>query len=144
MGLPLQKVAVIGAGLGGLSAAIHLRAAGYPVTIYEANHHVGGRANRIEQDGFLFDTGPSLLNYPWVFEDLFRTAGRSLRDYVKLLPVDPSVEFRWPDGQHFRLSSDMKTLLAECERIDPGSSPGVTAFFADAAGKFRLSFDTLV
>ncbi len=130
--------------MGGLSAAIHLRLAGHPVTIFEANELVGGRANRIEQDGFQFDTGPSLLNYPWVFEDLFRAADRDFHHYVKLLPVDPSVEFRWEDGQHFQLSSDMKSLLAECERIDPGSSPGLTSFFADASEKYRLSFDKLV
>ena len=141
---PQLPVAVIGAGLGGLSAAIHLRLAGHPVTIFEKNHTCGGRANRISDSGFLFDTGPSLLNYPWVFEDLFRAAGRNMRDYLELRPVDPSVEFRWPDGQHFRLSSDMKALIAECERISPGSSPGLTAFFADAAEKYRLSFDKLV
>jgi phytoene desaturase len=139
-----QAVAIAGAGLGGLSAGIHLRLAGHAVTIYEANERTGGRANQIEQDGFTFDTGPSLLNYPWVFEDLFRAAGREFRDYVELLPVDPSVEFRWPDGQRFQLSSDMKALLAECERIDPGSSPGMAAFFADASEKYRLSFDKLV
>ena len=116
----------------------------YAVTIYEANARTGGRANRIEQDGFTFDTGPSLLNYPWVFEELFRAAGREFRDYVELLPVDPSVEFRWADGQRFQLSSDMKALLAECERIEPGSAPGLTAFFADAAEKYRLSFEKLV
>jgi phytoene desaturase len=139
-----QSVAIIGAGLGGLSAAIHLRLAGYPVTIFEVNTQTGGRANRIQQGGFTFDTGPSLLNYPWVFEELFSAAGRDFRDYVKLLPVNPSVEFRWADGQHFQLSSDMKALLAECERIEPGSGPGLTAFFADAAEKYRLSFDKLV
>ena len=63
---------IIGGGMGGLSAAIYLRLAGYEVTIYEANERVGGRANLIERDGFRFDTGPSLLNYPWVFERLLR------------------------------------------------------------------------
>lgn len=137
-------VAIVGAGLGGLSAAIHLRLAGHPVTIFEAGERVGGRANIIEQDGFRFDTGPSLLNYPWVFEELFRAAGKDFHQYVELLPVDPSVEFRWADGQHFQLSSDVKALLAECERLEPGSAPGLTAFFEDAAAKYRLSFDKLV
>ncbi|MBN1269296.1 MAG: FAD-dependent oxidoreductase, partial [Kiritimatiellae bacterium] len=58
---PDQHAAIIGGGFGGLSAAIHLQCAGFDVTIYEANDRVGGRANLIEQDGFRFDTGPSLL-----------------------------------------------------------------------------------
>src|SRR5450759_2564632 len=66
-----RSVAVVGAGLGGLSAAIHLRLAGHRVTMFESNSLVGGRANLLVEDGFRFDTGPSLLNYPWVFEDLF-------------------------------------------------------------------------
>jgi phytoene dehydrogenase-like protein len=88
---PARTAIVIGAGLGGLSAAIHLRLAGWQVRLLEANERVGGRAHIIERDGFRFDAGPSLLNYPWVFEELFRAAGRSLREYVRLLPVDPSV-----------------------------------------------------
>jgi phytoene dehydrogenase-like protein len=85
-------VIVIGGGLGGLSAAIHLRLAGHAVRLYEANDRVGGRANQIERAGFKFDTGPSLLNYPWVFEELFQAAGRALKDYVTLLPI------RWGVG----------------------------------------------
>ena len=135
---------IIGAGLGGLSAAIHLRLAGWDVTMFEANDRVGGRANRIELDGFKFDTGPTLLNYPWVFEDLFRAAGRELKDYVTLLPVDPSVSFRWPDGTRFMLSSNLQKLLDECERVEPGSRPSVIAFLRDAAVKYRLSFDKLI
>ena len=137
-------VAIIGGGLGGLSAAIHLRAAGRPVTIFEANERVGGRANVIEKLGFRFDTGPSLLNYPWVFEDLFRAAGRKLSDYVTLLKVDPSVGFAWPDKTTFTLSSRLDVLLDECERIEPGSRPGVLAFLRDAAVKYRVAFDKLV
>ena len=130
--------------MGGLSASIHLRLAGHAVTMFESNERVGGRANLIQKDGFSFDTGPSLLNYPWVFEDLFRSAGRELRDYVTLLPVDPSVQFRWPDGTHLKLSSDLKTLLAECARLEPDSGPAMMAFLEDAGKKYRLAFDKMV
>lgn len=139
-----DSVIIIGGGLGGLSAAIHLRLAGYRVTLFEANERVGGRANQIKRDGFTFDTGPTLLNYPWVFEELFRAAGRALRDYVTLLPVDPSVSFQWPDGARFTLSSNLQRLLAECERIEPGSRTNVMRFLQDAALKYRLSFDKLI
>ena len=148
LGRPMPRaqapVSIIGGGLGGLSAAIHLSLAGHPVSIYEANERVGGRASQILRDGFSFDTGPSLLNYPWVFEQLFEAAGRDLRDYVKLIPVDPSVCFQWPDGTRFRLSSNLQRLLEECDRLEPGSRPRVLAFLRDAEIKYRLSFDKLV
>ena len=139
-----KPVAIVGGGLGGLSAAIHLRTAGHPVTIYEANARVGGRANAIESQGFRFDTGPSLLNYPWVFRDLFAAAGRRMEDYVTLLPVDPSVSFQWPDGTAFTLSSNLEKLLAECDRLEPGSGPQVLAYLRDAAVKYGLAFDKLI
>ena len=139
-----SRAAVIGGGFGGLSAAIHLRLAGFEVTLYEANDRVGGRANILEQDGFRFDTGPSLLNYPWVFEELFRTAGKRMSDYVKLLPVDPSIRFVWPDHGTFTLSSNLHRLRTECENLEPGSSAGLMAFLADAEVKYNFSFRKLV
>jgi phytoene desaturase len=140
----MKGVVIVGGGMGGLSAAIYLRLAGYEVTIYEANERVGGRANRIERGGFRFDTGPSLLNYPWVFERLFESAGRRLGDYVKLLAVDPSVSFQWADGGRLTLSSDVRRLLAECERVEPGSRPAMLAFLRDAGAKYQTAFGKLV
>jgi phytoene desaturase len=143
-GNPNKRALVIGGGLGGLSAAIHLRLREFEVCLLEKNRTVGGRANRIDSEGFHFDTGPSLLNYPWVFEELFETAGKKMNAYIRLIPVDPSITFHWPDHQTFFLSSQIATLLDECERIEPGVAPRLFSFLADAECKYRFSFDKLV
>ncbi len=139
-----ERVLVVGGGLGGLSAAIHLCLAGRPVTLLEAQPRVGGRASRIASEGFTFDTGPSLLNYPWVFEELFAAAGRRLADAVELCPVDPGVTFRWPDGTGLELSTDLDRLRASLERIETGAGERLWAFLADAERKYAFSFQKLV
>lgn len=139
-----NKVIVIGAGIGGLSTAIHLQLKGFQVTIFEANPITGGRANYIKANGFTFDTGPSLLNYPGVFEQLFSAAGRNLYDYIELIKVDPSVSFIWKDGTQLSLSSDLHTLIAQFEKIEGESTPKLLRFFSDNYKRYKLSFDHLV
>lgn len=142
--MPERDVIIVGAGLGGLSAAIHLAAAGHRVHMLERNPRPGGRANLIEQDGYRFDTGPSLLNYPWVFENVFAAAGRRMEDYVTLLPVEPSVTFQWRDGTRLPLSSNLDHLIAACEAVEPGCAPGLLRFLRDARAKYDLAFAKLV
>lgn len=139
----VRQVLIIGGGLGGLSAAIHLRLAGFGATLFEANDAVGGRAGQLRFSGFTFDAGPTLLNYPWVFESLFQAAGRRLADYVELLPVDPSIRFLWPGGESFQLGSHLRRLIAEVERLESGAAPGLMRFLADAHAKYAIAFEKL-
>jgi len=132
------SVAVVGGGVGGLSAAIRAARAGCKVTLYERNASLGGRANRIEAAGFAFDTGPSLLNYPWVFQELFRTAGANFEDHVTLLPVDPGMRFVWPDGETLTLSSDLPSLADEFERHEPGAGTRLMEWIAHSESRFHL------
>lgn len=137
-------VVIVGAGAGGLSSAINLALEGHSVRVFESNEKVGGRANLIEFDGFRFDTGPSLLNYPWVFDDLFKATGTSLADELELLRVDPAIKFSWLDGEEFQLSSDLTKLSAECRRLNPSDGAGLMRFMEDSLHKYRVSFDRLV
>ncbi|MCX7819116.1 MAG: phytoene desaturase family protein [Kiritimatiellae bacterium] len=144
MNVRTDRAVVIGAGLGGLSAAIHLRRAGLQVTVFESNAQAGGRAGRIEQQGYRFDTGPSLLNYPWVFRELFAAAGADFDRRVRLQRVDPALHFVWPDGGAFTLCGELDRLREEVERVSPGDSIGLMEFLADAEVKYNLAFRKLV
>ena len=135
---------VIGAGLGGLSTAIHLALHGYQVTVLEKNERTGGRANLLEHNGFRFDTGPSLLNYPWVFEELFRAAGSDLHEKLELIEVEPGIRFHWPDGESLQLSSRFDLLREEFERFDPGVGPRLNTWLEKAGRNYRISFERLV
>lgn len=95
----MEKVLVVGAGLGGISAAIYLAAEGYEVELFEKNAQIGGKLNLLEKDGFSFDLGPSILTMPHIFEELFKKANRKMEDYFTLTPVDPHWRNFFEDGK---------------------------------------------
>jgi phytoene desaturase len=115
----VARVAVVGAGLGGLAAAARLSALGHAVTVYEQAPAVGGKLGWFARDGHAFDTGPSLVTLPYLLEDLFAATGASLATALDLLRVDPAVAYRFADGT--RLSM-------------PGSAEDVPAALDDALG----------
>src|SRR3954469_2493262 len=84
-----STIGVIGSGLGGLSAACVLAARGYRVTVFEKNNWLGGKAAVLKEGGYRFDMGPTILIYPSVLQKIFGEAGRSLSNYLNLIPVEP-------------------------------------------------------
>ena len=135
---PKKRVVVIGAGMGGLAAAIRLAATGFEVEVFEKNDQVGGRVGRLEAEGFSFDTGPSLLLMTDTYRELFRSAGRDLDDYVKLVPLDANYRVTFGDGDALTIRRTLPELVKELERIEPGVTPRFYRFLEDACHKYRL------
>ena len=135
------RVAVVGAGLGGMSAAISLRAAGYEVEVFEKNPQIGGKLNVLQKDGFTFDLGPSIFTLPQYFRKLFERAGRSMDDYVQLEAVHPHWRNFFEDGVTLDLDQNAERMRRELEKL-----PGETAkhwaefqgFLAYAREQFQI------
>ncbi len=125
---PALKAAVIGSGFGGLAAAIRLQAMGIQTTCYEGRDKPGGRAYVYEDEGFTFDAGPTVITAPHCLEELFEVAGRSMEDYVKLLPVTPFYRLRWSDGVEFDYVGDELELIEQIRRINPADVDGYKRF----------------
>ena len=135
---PNKRVAVVGAGMGGLAAAIRLATKGFEVEVFEKNAQVGGRVGRVEAEGFAFDTGPSLLLMTDTYRELFRSAGRDLDDYVRLIPLDSNYRVTFGDGDSLTIRRTLPELIDELERIEPGVTPRFYRFLEDACNKYRL------
>lgn len=127
-----QKIVVIGAGLGGLSAAISLASEGFEVSLLDKNDKIGGKLNVLEKQGFTFDMGPSILTMPHIFRDLFEQAGRKLEDYVDIQTVEPHWRNFFEDGTVFDLSSDKNTMRHELQKLDNKSVAEFDQFMAYA------------
>ena len=121
-----MRAAVIGAGLGGMAAAIRLRRAGLEVDVFEQSDVPGGKAAAVSLGGYTFDTGPSLLTMPFVFRRLFEEAGERLADYLDLVPLEPLCTNFFPDGSTLRDSSDRERFGREMARIS--SDPPAALF----------------
>jgi phytoene desaturase len=139
-----KSVIVIGAGIGGLTAAIHLAKRGLHVMVLEKNALPGGRCNRFSRDGHHFDTGPTLFVMPFLYEAEFRALGTSLREQLELISVDPTYHLVFDDGSQLALTSDMKCMQQQLETIQPGSFEGLGHYLQEGEQHYQLVLNNIV
>jgi len=144
------RIVIVGAGPGGLAAAMLLSSAGLRVTVLERRNHVGGRTSTVEANGFRFDRGPTFFMHPVVLRGIFSMCGRSLDDEVELIRLDPHYRLRYGSGETLLASADEDRLQAEIGRIAPADAPNVPRFMNDNRRKieafgpiFNSSFEGL-
>jgi phytoene desaturase len=141
-GRQAPRVAVIGSGFGGLAAAIRLQGMGCRVVVFEGCDQPGGKARVFKQDGFTFDAGPTVITAPHCLEELFTAAGRSLSDYVTLVPVDPFYRLVWEDGDTFDYVGDER-LLEQIKKRNPPDAQGYERFLSYAEKVFERGYTEL-
>lgn len=138
-----KKVVVIGAGFSGLSAACFMAKAGWQVTVVEKHAIPGGRARKLEAEGFIFDMGPSWYWMPDVFERFFSQFDKKVSDYYQISRLDPSYRVYWQSGG-IDIPADYEELKHLFESIEPGSGEKLDFFLKEAAFKYKTGMQNLV
>ncbi len=135
---PTDHVVVVGAGLGGLSAALRLVGAGRQVTLLERELVPGGRAGLLELDGYRFDTGPTVLTMPDLIADALDCVGERLEDWLDLQPVSPLYRAYYPDGSTLDVHSDVDEMAEEISRVcGPDEAAGYRRYVDFVADLYR-------
>jgi phytoene desaturase len=138
-----KNIIIIGAGFAGLSAASFLAKAGYKVTVLEKHPIPGGRARKMEVDGFTFDMGPSWYWMPDVFDRFFEQFGKKVSDYYQLTRLDPSYRVYWEDDA-MDIPADFAALQTLLESVEAGAGKQLDLFLQEAAYKYKVGINKLV
>ncbi len=131
-----QHVIVVGAGPGGLAAAMLLASTGIRVTVLERKPCVGGRTGAIREGGFTFDLGPTFFLYPRVLEEIFEACGRRLGNEVEMVRLDPQYHLVFEAGGDIRATPDAERMKRELERFDPRDAQALERYLEDNRRKF--------
>ena len=143
MGEQDRPVVVIGAGVGGLAAAIRLRAMGHSVVVLEARDQPGGRAGVFRRSGYTFDAGPTVITAPHLFSELFELVGRQQSDYVEFVPVDPFYRILLDDGTTFDYVGDTGRMMAQIRRFGDREVEGYRRLIEQSRQIFELGYEQL-
>ena len=135
-----KNVIVIGAGIGGLAVACLLAKKGYIVTIIEKNNKVGGRANIYNENGFVFDMGPSWYMMPEIFEHFFKLIGEDIKQYLKLKRLSPSYRiFLKSEKKHYDFYSDLEKTIETFESIEPGAGEVLRTYMETTKVQYEIA-----
>lgn len=136
-----KKVIVVGAGLGGLSAAIYLARSGFQVQVLEQNQLVGGKVNTYTDGKYYFDTGPTLLTMPFVIDDLFGSAEGVRANGLQFLPMEPICRYFWPDGSVLDASADAEKMAAALSQVSRADGANYQNFLAYTKRIYDITAD---
>jgi phytoene desaturase len=139
-----KKVAVIGGGLGGLSAAIRLSYQDFQVLLFEKNESLGGKMNELKINGFRFDTGPSLLTMPFVIDELFYSVGENRAVYLEFIPIDPICRYFWEDGSTMDATANTDRMINEIKKFSAGDAKGYENFLAYTKRIYDITADVFL
>jgi phytoene desaturase len=131
---------VIGSGFGGLAAAIRLQSRGYATTILEMRDKPGGRAYVFEDQGFIYDAGPTIITAPFLIDELFALAGKRTSDYLPIVPVKPYYRIVFPDGRQFDYTGDEEKIVAQIRKFNPDDVAGYRRFVEKSRAIFDRAF----
>ncbi|MES3516203.1 MAG: phytoene desaturase family protein [Natronomonas sp.] len=139
-----DSVVVVGGGFGGLSTACYLADAGVDVTLLEKNEQLGGRASRLEAEGFRFDMGPSWYLMPDVFERFFGHFDREPSDYYSLTRLDPHYRVFWKDGDRLDVNGDREAMAEVFEEYESGAGDALESYLGTSAEHYDVAMNKFV
>lgn len=140
----MARIAIIGSGFSGLSAACYLSASGHEVHVYEKNAEIGGRARQLKTDnGYVFDMGPSWYWMPDVFENFYADFGHTVSDFYDLKLLDPAFDVVFAQKEVMHVPADFDELCQMFESIEAGSAKKLCEFMDDARYKYEVGMKSL-
>jgi phytoene desaturase len=139
----MSRVIVVGAGFGGLAAAIRLQAAGHQVLLLEKRAAIGGRASQLRDGGYTFDLGPSIITAPHLLRDLWASAGARLEDNVTLVPLKPYYRIYFSRERYFDYGGTPDEVEAQIRKFRPGDVAGYHRFMAASGRIYQRAFEDL-